>query len=302
MERWKYKFRKLINKKILLPLFFLLIAILNWDKCSNKQNVYYYEPSIHLFLTEQNKCINMPLEEYLIGCVAAEMPSLFEEEALKAQAVCARTYALRKFLDGAKYSGGADLSDNPNDCQAYIDEKTFNQRHSDKSKLLYSKIITAVQETRGIIITYQGEPIDALYHSTCGGKTESAGQVWGKDIPYLRGVKCDYCKGSAYYQKRQEFSWERVRDSLRLAEDAAGVKVMATTDSGRIKTLAIGNQKISAEKLRQSLNLPSVWLDIKAGKNKLLINSRGYGHGVGMCQFGANGLAEQGNDYKKILR
>ncbi|MDR1159090.1 MAG: stage II sporulation protein D [Syntrophomonadaceae bacterium] len=276
---------------------------MNWNKCLNKQNIYYYEePTIRLFLTEQNKCINIPLEEYLIGCVAAEMPSSFEAEALKAQAVCARTFALRKCLDGKKYADGADLSDNPNNCQAYIDEKTFNERHLDKNKILYSKIIAAVQETRGIIITYQGEPIDALYHSTCGGKTESAKQAWGKDITYLRSVKCGYCKDSAYYQRQQEFTWEQVKDRLHLTGSEISIKVMATTDSGRVKTVLAGNQKISAEKLRQSLNLPSAWLNIKAGKNKLLINSRGYGHGVGMCQFGANGLAKQGNDYKKILR
>lgn len=302
MRYWRNRRRAAHNKKLVLFLAFLILGIAVFIcRTKNPSPFFYEEPQVKLYLSEQKKCITLPLEEYLIGCVSAEMPALFHEEALKAQAICARTYALRKLLEGRSYPMGADLTDDPNNCQAYIDAKEFARRHPSNTQSLLNNITKAVRSTRGMVMTYKGEPIDALYHSTCGGKTESAVQVWGKDITYLQSVKCEYCKASSYYQRRQEFTWDEIKESLHLSDSEAAVKVMATTSTGRVKTVSFDQQTISGEKLRQSLNLPSLWLDLKAEKNKLIINSRGYGHGVGLCQFGANGMAQQGCDYKKIL-
>ena len=167
------------------------------------------DPLINLYLSQENKVIALPLEEYLVGCVAAEMPANFDLEALKAQAVCARTYAIRKLVDNHPYPKGADLSDDINTCQAYISEAEFLQRHGKDSQLLWKKKSKkAVKETEGIIVIYDNKPIDALYHSTCGGRTADAEEIWGNIIPYLKSKSCSYCRESQRYSTVQVFSFK----------------------------------------------------------------------------------------------
>ncbi len=283
---------------------FILLAIaiiLVFCYLNSSKEEFVKEPEVKLYLTEKQETVQISLEDYLIGCVAAEMPASFEAQALKAQAICARTYAIRKLINQQAYPMNADLTDNPNNCQAYIDQETFKQRHPHETAALLAKISEAVQSTRGIIITYDGEPIDALYHSTCGGRTESAEEIWGGKIPYLVSVKCENCKASSYYRKQEQLSWKQMRAGLNVNDDKIAISVLATTDSGRIKSLSIEDQKYSGEKFRKLLNLPSVWLKIAPNKNGIDIESRGYGHGVGMCQYGAQGLAKKGNSYKDII-
>lgn len=261
------------------------------------------EPFITLYLKQQNKIIELKLEEYVVGTVAAEMPASFELEALKAQAVCARTYAIRKIIEGTKYPLNADLSDDIYTCQAYISAAEFIQRNPERSEFFLKKIKKAVKETRGEIMFFGGQPIDALYHSTCGGRTESAADIWGQDIPYLRSVDCEYCSGTKYYSTLQVFS---VQDINRLlgenGNSEISVRVIEKTDSGRLKKLEVNGHLLSGEKFRKMLNLPSTFCNFKIDNDNLVINSRGYGHGLGMCQYGANGMAKEGKTYKDILK
>ncbi|MGI5911359.1 MAG: stage II sporulation protein D [Syntrophomonadaceae bacterium] len=279
---------------IIIPVFFILEQI-------NILDTYYKEPQIKLYLKQENQVIKLSIEEYIIGTVAAEMPASFEEEALKAQAVCARTYALRKILDNKPYPYDADLSDDINSCQAFITEQEFYKRHPN-SKKLFQKIKRAVAATRGEIMIYNQEPIDALYHSTCGGSTESAINVWGNDVPYLRSVKCGYCMKSNYYNNVMVFSIPDFNKSLGLNGDKLTFNVAENTPSGRIKKIVISGVELSGEKLRQILGLPSTWVGLRINESKVEVHSRGYGHGLGLCQYGANGMASKGKNYHQILR
>lgn len=284
---------------IILALTVLLIPVFFMVK-NHPEKQIYNEPSIKLYLSQQKKVKTMLMEDYITGTVAAEMPASFDSEALKAQAVCARTYAFRKLLEHKQYPGQADLSDDINTCQAFISEDEFYQRHPGAGPL-YKKVQQAVKTTRGEIMLYHGEPIDALYHSTCGGKTESAVHVWGKDVPYLHSVKCRYCRESNHYASVQVFSVQDLNRSLDIPDGRPTIKITDYTPSGRIKKVVINDKELSGEKLRHLLRLPSTWCGFKVDASGVEIRSRGYGHGLGLCQYGANGMAKEGRDYHQIL-
>ncbi len=258
------------------------------------------EPSISLYLKEENRTIELLLEDYILGCVAAEMPASFEIEALKAQAVSVRSYSLRKIRDKRQYPMGADLSDDINSCQAYVPWQEFAHRHPMDTERLWERLKKAVSDTRGEIMIYNGLPIDALYHSTCGGCTESAVDVWGTEVPYLSSVDCRYCSESKFFASVQVFSNQELQDSIGDI-DGMELKIIEKSPGGRVKKIAINEQEISGEEFREKLKLPSRWWDLKINDNRLIVNSRGYGHGIGMCQYGANGMAEEGKRYREIL-
>lgn len=293
-----------MRKKVYLTIGIIIsiIICIFYLKACMKPDELPRDPLINLYLSQENKVIALPLEEYLVGCVAAEMPANFDLEALKAQAVCARTYAIRKLVDNHPYPKGADLSDDINTCQAYISEAEFLQRHGKDSQLLWKKVKKAVKETEGIIVIYDNKPIDALYHSTCGGRTADAEEIWGNIIPYLKSKSCSYCRESQRYSTVQVFSLQDI-------SRATGVKITPTSSvkeikgtSGRTIEIAVDNIKIKTAKLRSLLDLPSSWINLNINKNEVKINIQGYGHGVGLCQYGANGLAKEGASYKEILK
>jgi len=294
MKKKKIRLISIALTVLLIPVFFMV-------KHYNIQpSPIYKEPDVKLYRSECKKVTVLPMEDYITGTVAAEMPASFNSEALKAQAVCARTYAFRKLLEHKPYPEQADLSDDINSCQAFISEEEFYQRQG--SRALYQKVQKAVKATRGEIMLYQGEPIDALYHSTCGGKTESAAYLWGKDVPYLRSVKCRYCSQSRHYTSVQVFSIQELNRSLDTTGSSPTFKITDNTPSGRIKKVLINGEELSGEKLRQLLRLPSTWCGFKVNASRVEIHSRGYGHGLGLCQYGANGMAEEGKDYHQILK
>lgn len=258
----------------------------------------WQEPRVSLYLIRQEQVIHLNLEDYLVGSVAAEMPAAFGLEALKAQAVCARTYAIRKIINGSTYPLGAELSDDINSCQAYRSQQDLHKMPIALQKQIYR----AVKETRGEVMLYQGKPIDALYHSTCGGRTESAAAVWIKDCPYLQSVKCEYCWNSAHYYTVHRFSAQQINQIFGWASDGrVHVKIMDKTPSGRVKNLLVNNRMVSGESFRKLLGLPSTWFSFEMAKDGIIISNRGYGHGVGMCQYGAGGMAKAGKNYHQIL-
>lgn len=259
------------------------------------------EPRIKLYLHDQGSIISMDLEEYIKGVVTAEMPASFEIEALKAQAVCARTYAVKKLIEEHSYPQGADLSDDVNACQAFA--PLLNSAKGDSNgQELAKRIDEAVESTRGEIILFDCKPIDALYCSTCGGKTENAGAVWGEDISYLRSVKCDDCSKSSHFLSSQTINNEDINKLVNDKGDKLNIKIIARTPGGRLKSLSINGHQLDAGTLRTGLNLPSSWIEFHPSLHTTVINTRGYGHGVGLCQYGANGMAQRGKDYHQILK
>lgn len=259
-------------------------------------------PIIKLYLHESRQIIELDIEEYVCGVVAAEMPASFAAEALQAQALCARTYACKKIMERRPYPLQADLSDDITCCQAYVSWTQFKDLHPAQYELLKVKIEGAVASTRGELITYKDKPIDALYHSTCGGQTESAEDVWGTSIPYLQSLRCHYCSASNYYASSQVISYQDLYDINGLETGGSPhIEISQKSFSGRAREIKVNKQEISANKFRQEFNLPSTYWEFKTDKGNLIINSRGYGHGVGLCQYGANGMALDGKNYKEIL-
>ncbi|WP_054693603.1 stage II sporulation protein D [Syntrophomonas palmitatica] len=260
----------------------------------------YLEPSVSVYLSQKDTKDNLKIEQYITGTVAAEMPASFATEALKAQAVCARTYAFKKLLDHTKYPLGADFSDDISCCQAFITQDEFEERHP-LSPALYKKIEKAVNDTRGQIMLYNGQPLDALYSSCCGGQTDSSLYAWGKDVPYLRTVKCPYCKSAKPYKSMQYIPSEQICRQLNVAKPLS-IKIIKRSISGRTTALEVNGKVMSAAAFRSAFNLPSTWWEFKITPQKVIVYSRGYGHGLGLCQYGANGMAQSGYNYQQILK
>jgi len=291
------------NKKhqIIIISIFLLI-IVTWILYNlHIKKPSMQEPYIKLYLHEQDIVISMNLEEYIKGTVAAEMPASFELDALKAQAICARTYTIKKLTEKHPYPKGADLSDDINTCQAYISAANFSSHQSNRVDLP-KKIDEAVESTRGEIMLYDSKPIDALYCSTCGGHTESAGAVWGKEISYLRAVKCGDCEQSPHNKDNVTINNEIINKVVGDKGTTLKIKILTRTPGGRPKSININEHHIDATTLRKELNLPSNWIEFKSSKDSTIIETRGYGHGVGLCQYGSDGMAKRGKNYRQILK
>lgn len=277
--------------------------------------------TLKIYKAEEGRVVEIEMEEYLTGVVSAEMPASFHPEALKAQAVVARTYALRKSAagggDGCQSHPGADLCTKSTCCQAWEDENTaLHKWPAEEAASYMERIREAVSSTRGLVATYRGDLISAVYHSTCGGKTEAATEVWrssGTEHHYLQSVECTYCRHSPYYESEVALTFTAYAAALGsekevlpvLAEDQAPLlEVVERSPSGRNLLIRVGRpgRLYSGNKLRELLGLPSTQFTWRVEGDKIIFSTRGYGHGAGMCQYGANGLAGEGKDYLGILK
>lgn len=283
----------------ILILIIISIFVFAWITSRDERNsADFQEPEVAIYLHEKDEVITLALEDYIRGTVAAEMPASFGMEALKAQAVCARTYALKKLIDKHPYPRGADLSDDISVCQAFCD---LNAEKPELSQENLERINQAIQETRGEVLLYDSAPIDAVYHSCCGGRTDSG---WGgiNQVPYLRSVTCTECKDSRHYTEKFTFTNDRLAHLVGDHGCKLEMEILTYSPAGRANQLSINGKKIYASQVRTALNLPSQWISFKIGKEKTIITTRGYGHGIGLCQYGANGLAVQGENYRQILK
>jgi stage II sporulation protein D len=254
------------------------------------------------------------VEDYLVGVVAAEMPARFETDALKAQAIAARTYSIRRLQESMKGNAdhpGADLCTDPAHCQAWISDSEMRQRWGLVNYYRYKRrIVSVVRDTRGMVLTSNGSLINPVYHSTCGGKTENAAEVWkySPSVPYLQSVVCPYDRESPKFHATVKFTWSELDAKLgtSLAANpgsASGkVKIRALTGTGRVKTIAFGSRLFAGTEVRSKLGLNSTRFTFKGDSRGLVIDTTGYGHGVGLCQYGANGYAKHGKDYRFILQ
>ncbi len=252
--------------------------------------------TITLYRSASRQTEQMTLEAYIIGVVAAEMPASFAPEALKAQAVCARTYTCHRMVNGYTYPNGANVSDDPGTCQAYVSETEFLTQHSN-AQALYDKVIQAVAETAGEILLIHGKPLEALYHSTCGGRTEDAAALWGSEIPGIRATDCRWCQKSAYYRQELTFSNAAVTALL----GSSDLSITEVTPNHRVKSVRCGSQVLSGSTVQKALKLPSLWFEAEPAADGWTFITHGYGHGMGLCQYGAGGMAAGGYRYREIL-
>ncbi len=242
--------------------------------------------------------VSMDLDTYLTGVLLAEIPSHFQKEALKAQAVAARTYTWKAYTTGGKHGDGTVCMDS-GCCQAYMTEDAYLSRGGTPENL--EKVRLAVQATSPMVLAYQGELIEATYFSSSGGSTEAAVEVWGGDYPYLRAVP------SPEEPHRESVSYSLEEFQNLLGRSFSGQPEtwfgMATdTEGGGVATMEICGETYTGLQLRSLLGLRSTDFEIQAAPQTITITTRGYGHRVGMSQYGANAMAESGSTYQKILQ
>lgn len=265
---------------------------------------------------DTNKVEELLLDEYVKGVVAAEMPAAFHIEALKAQAVAARTYAISrslKFNEGHPDHPDAPLCSGIH-CQAYLSLNQLEQIHGDDwIEKYWGKIEEAVESTTNLVLYYNGEIIEPLYHSTSGGMTEDALHVFAVDSPYLKSVESPYEEGAPKYKTvisltSEEFV-KKINDKFPEAKMTKDdfldkIKLVEKTPSGRVKKLAINDNIINGREIRDLFELNSTNFKISFDQKLSLIEieTYGYGHGVGMSQWGANGMAKNGKSYEEILK
>lgn len=241
------------------------------------------------------RVVSLELEDYVTGVVGAEMPALFNSEALKAQAVIARTYALKA------NSMGRTLSDNES-TQSYKDNGDLAGIWGSNYSSYYSKIKDAVNSTKGIYLTYNGNYIEAVYHSTSNGKTEDSSNVWGNSYPYLVSVDSVYDNSNPSFSISKSFSYSDISSKLGInVSSNTEFNILGYTSGGRVSSISVDGHEFSGVSFRSMLGLRSADFDIVKNDEGVVITTRGYGHGVGMSQYGANGMGKAGYSYSDIL-
>ena len=269
--------------------------------------------AIVLTVEVEGENVEMKLSDYLVGVVAAEMPAAFEAEALKAQTTAARTYTLYQMAHGSgeKHSGGADLCDDPLCCQAYLGEERLRENWGAAAEENLNKIAAAEEATDGYVILYGGEPILAVFHSSSAYGTEDAAAAWSASVPYLQRVESPEEEGDVpNYRSTVRFTAEEFRTLFSGAYPEGKLKgscekwigEMVRDSSGYVLTLRVGDCTLRGVELRRMLGLRSASFDVEAEKDALTFTTLGYGHGVGMSQYGANALAAAGKSWEEILR
>ena len=267
--------------------------------------------AVKLLHKDTEKIEEIDIDEYLYGVVSAEMPASFEEEALKAQAVVARTYTIYKIINNEDKHGEANICDDSTCCQAWISEEDRKEKWNEKERESYwEKIVSAVNSTKGEIITYEGKPINAFFHSNSGGATETPVDVWGgSGYPYLQSVTTSGEDAYSQYSSKVEISKDEFVEKIKEEhsdfkidfDKKDCIKIEEYTDGNRVKKIKIGNLELSGVEVRSILGLKSANFKVTIGKEKIKFEVIGYGHGVGMSQTGADSLAKEGKTYEEII-
>ncbi len=283
-------------------------TLLNIDLTSYDYKNYN---TIKLLHAKTNTIEEIPLDEYLYGVVSAEMPADFELEALKAQAIVARTYTIYKIMQNQSKHGDAHICDDSSCCQAWITKQDRLEKwDEDKREENWNKIVLAVNETKGKIITYEGKPINAFFHSNSGGATEAPVNVWGgSGYPYLQTVETSGEEGYEQYSSELELSKDEFISKMKakysdfvidFGEENC-IQILEYTTGGRIKTIKIGNHNLSGVEVRTIFSLKSANFTIEIDE-KIKFKVKGYGHGVGLSQTGSDCLAKQGYGCEEIIK
>ncbi len=280
---------------------------------SSRQDIFNME--ISLYRSESEKIENLSCFEYICCVVAGEMPASFESEALKAQTVAAFTYMINKIdyinahPDTDIGHHGAYMCDDYNHCKAYLSKSDAKEKWGSSFEKNYSKVKSAVYETLGKVITYEGTPINSVFHAMSCGKTASAYEVWGSDIPYLQSVECESDKTEQNFLTEQTISKNDFKnvfyEQLGIVlsdDDNLWIGEKTNFPSGIVDKIIIGGTEYAGTYIRKLFGLRSADFDISIKGNNVIFTTRGYGHGVGMSQYGANAMAKNGSTYQDILK
>ncbi len=255
----------------------------------------------------------LDLQDYVIGAVLAEMPATYHEEALKAQAVAARTYAVRQREKQRQTPDvllmGADISNDSTKYQAYFTKEQAKAFYGESYDEYYNIVSSAVASTAGEVLVYDGEPIVAAFHSTSGGVTESAEVIWGSALEYLVPVESKADESSPVYNDEKVITEEELKEAVAEAypdadfdsEPEKWIVLGDRSESGTVLELSAGGEILSGTEFRSLFSLRSANFTVRYEDGQFTISTKGNGHGVGMSQYGANAMANSGSDYREIL-
>lgn len=259
---------------------------------------------VAVYRTAQQIVEKIPLEQYVIGVVASEMPADFEKEALKAQALTARTYIVKQLTSNEKMKlpGDAIVADSEL-YQVYKSDSELKRLWGSDYNWKMEKVKEAVEETRGQILTYNGAPIDATFFSTSNGYTENSEAIWSNSVPYLKSVASPWDKNSPRFNGQKIFSVKEFESLLgvKVPNGSQIGKVIERTAGKRVAKVDINGKVVSGKEIREKLGLMSTDFTWERKGSNIIINTKGYGHGVGMSQYGANGMAKEGKSYADIV-
>nr|MDE5558913.1 stage II sporulation protein D [Ruminococcus sp.] len=283
------------------------------ETSDNTETISYTGEPYKVLDVSTGEVIEVDEKTYVVGAVCAEMPATFEEDALKAQAVAAHTYAERQRImehnSPTPELCGADFSNDTNKYQGYFTKNQAMEYYGDNFETYYDKIDNAVNDVLPYIITYGDEPIISAFHSMSSGKTESAENAWGTAVDYLVPVDSSYDKSAPKYLDEVRYEKEQLRQILcekfsgiTLSEDfTSWITINSVSDSGTVLSAMVGDFKVSGNDIREVLALRSACFEISYDGETVVITTRGFGHGVGMSQYGANAMANEGKNWREIL-
>lgn len=309
MNEKQRPFLRKLSTGILLPVLLLVVAIL-MGQARPVADPTPTEPSDPtkaergtpiLTVVSENEVRTMQLDGYLVGVLLGEMPATFETEALRAQAVAARTYALRQAIDGEKHGKNAVCTDS-NCCQAFFDPLDYIAVGG--SEWAVERMEQAVHDTKDQVLLYDGKLIEATYFSCAGGATEDAVAVWGEEYPYLQSVPSLGEEEALYYTDTQTFSAEEFQKALGIRLEGAVEKWFGQptyTSGGGVDTLPICGIPYRGTTLRSLLGLRSTAFTVSVEAGQIVFHTKGSGHRVGMSQYGANAMAKAGKNHRQIL-
>lgn len=265
------------------------------DTIENQVTEEIFDNNIYVTIHRNNgNIIELELEEYLIGVVASEMPASFNIEALKAQVVVARTYALKRINENK-------ILTDTTSTQVYKDNAELKNLWKNDFNKYYEKVKNAVMSTEGIVLMFNNTYIDAVYHSTSNGMTEDAFYVWGYSVPYLKSVESKSDINVSSYKREIKLTLENLSLILNTNITADTTFVLERNSSGRVTSVKVNNIEINGTTFRALLGLRSTDFTIELTEENAIITTYGYGHGVGMSQYGANSMANNGYSFKDIL-
>lgn len=275
------------------------------EKLENTPSVEELANSVEVavYRSSQDLIEKLPLEQYVVGVVAGEMPADFEKEALKAQALAARTYIVNKLLvDDDSVPNGADVTDTITH-QVYKNQKELATLWGSDYDWKIKKISEAVLETKGKVLTYDGKPIFAAFFSTSNGYTENSEAYWTDDIPYLRSVESPWDKASPKFEEQKIIPINEFIQKLgvTLPKDGSVGTITSRTEGKRVAKVEINGKEFTGREIRDKLGLRSSDFTWYLKDDHIVIATKGFGHGVGMSQYGANGMAKEGKNYKDIV-
>lgn len=273
---------------------------------------YLKYQTIKLYHTKTGEIEELKMDEYLYGVVAAEMPASYEVEALKAQAIVARTYTIYQAMNSKGKHPNADICDDYTCCQAWISkEDRFANWEASEAEANWQKIVDCVNATTGKIVTYNNSPINAFFHSNSGGVTESSLNIWGGvDYPYLKSVETSGEDAYNQYNSEVNITKDELQNKMKekysdfeidfSKQDA--IEIKEYTSSNRIKTIKIGNKEIAGTEARTIFGLKSTNFKFSINGDNITFSVIGNGHGVGMSQTGADSMAKNGSNYEEIIK